>query len=141
MKTTKPRGSAVIILIVIVAVLIIGGGLFFVLNSKKTATAPNSTATTPANSENSTGSTVITNQVNIKDMAFTPDSITVAKGTKVTWVNNDGAAHTVTADDGSFNSGNLTNSKSFSQTFNTPGTYKYHCTLHSGMTGVVIVTP
>lgn len=145
MKSSKPKGSALLLIIIIVAVLLIGGILFFVLNRKKTATAPSGTnptqSTGTSTTANSTGSTVTTNQVDIKDMAFTPDSITVKAGSTVTWTNNDGAAHNVTADNNSFSSGTLTAGKTFSQTFNTAGTFKYKCTIHPNMTGVVIVTP
>ena len=57
----------------------------------------------------------------------------------VTWVNNDDAPHTVTANDGSFNSGNLDPGQSWSFTFTDPGTYTYHCSYHSWMEGTVIV--
>jgi plastocyanin len=144
MKSSKPKGSALIIIIVIIVVVIIGGGLFFVLNHKNTTTAPSATtSTTPASSSSSSssGSTVTTDQVTIKDMAFTPNNITIAKGATVTWTNNDNMVHTVTANDGSFASDSLAAGKTFSHTFNTPGSYKYHCVIHPSMTGTVTVTP
>jgi plastocyanin len=79
------------------------------------------------------------NSVSIKNMAFSPGSLTVATGTTVTWTNNDGITHTVTADDGSFNSGNLTPGMSFTHTFNAAGTVSYHCNIHPMMTGSVAV--
>ncbi len=57
----------------------------------------------------------------------------------VTWVNNDSVPHTVTAADGSFNSGNLAAGASYSYTFTTAGTFKYSCNYHAWMTGTVIV--
>ena len=81
------------------------------------------------------------NAVSIYNMAFSPSSLTVKAGTKVTWTNNDGYAHTVTSDDGtSFSSGNVAGSGTFAFTPTTPATYKYHCNIHSGMTGTIIVT-
>jgi len=82
--------------------------------------------------------------VTIADFAFAPGDITVSAGTTVTWVNEDGAPHTVTADDGSFNSGNLNTGDEFSFTFDEPGTYAYYCEYHggpegSGMSAVVTV--
>src|SRR6476620_723459 len=47
------------------------------------------------------------NTVSVKNMAFSPASLSVTPGTTVTWVNNDGVAHTVTADDGTFDSGSI----------------------------------
>jgi len=79
--------------------------------------------------------------VNIASMAFTPSTITVKVGTIVTWKNNDGFAHTVTSNDGtSFNSGNLAGGASFKYTTTTTGTFAYHCTIHAGMAGTLIVT-
>lgn len=80
--------------------------------------------------------------VTIANMAFGPSSLSVKVGTTVTWKNNDGYAHTVTSDDGtSFNSGNLAGGASFSYKTITAGTFNYHCSIHSGMTGTLIVTP
>ena len=80
-----------------------------------------------------------TNAVSIVNMSFSPSSITVSAGTTVKWTNNDNMTHTVTADDASFDSGNITSGSSSSKTFSTVGTYKYHCTIHPSMTGTVVV--
>ena len=77
--------------------------------------------------------------VSIKNMAFNPVSLSISTGTTVTWVNNDTTAHTVTADDGSFNSGTIATGAKFTWTFSTAGTFAYHCTLHTEMTGTVVV--
>ena len=78
--------------------------------------------------------------VSISNFAFGPNVLEVTAGTTVTWTNNDGANHTVTADDGSFDSGALGSGGTFSVTFDTPGTYTYHCGFHGQMTGTVVVT-
>lgn len=84
---------------------------------------------------------VAANAVSIYNMAFTPSSLTVKAGTKVTWTNNDGYAHTVTANDGAtFSSGNVAGGATFSFTPATAGTYTYHCNIHSGMTATLVVT-
>ncbi len=74
-------------------------------------------------------------------MYYSPSTITVVIGVNntVTWVNNDDAPHTVTASDGSFNSGNLNAGQSWTFTFTTPGTYAYSCAYHPWMKGTVIV--
>lgn len=78
--------------------------------------------------------------VNIAGLAFSPASVNVNPGDTVTWTNNDaGIPHTVTADNGSFDSGNMTTGQSFSQTFSTAGTFAYHCNVHPQMTGTVVV--
>lgn len=81
------------------------------------------------------------NTVNIAGMTFTPSTLTVKKGTKITWTNNDGFNHTVTSDDGStFSSGNLATSGVFTFTPSAAGTIDYHCNIHSGMIATIIVT-
>ena len=78
--------------------------------------------------------------VNIHDHAFDPDQIIVDPGTTVTWVNKeDSIAHTVTADDGSFDSGTLNPGDSYSVMFDGSGQVAYHCKLHPDMTGRLIV--
>lgn len=77
--------------------------------------------------------------VMIANFAFSPQTITVSAGDTVTWTNTDQAAHTVTANDGSFDSGLLSQGQSFSQTFSSPGTYSYICSIHPFMTGTVVV--
>ena len=57
----------------------------------------------------------------------------------VTWTNKDNLPHTVTADDGSFSSGNLNPTNQFSWTFSKPGTYSYHCSYHPWMKATIIV--
>lgn len=75
----------------------------------------------------------------IKDRAFHPTTLDVAIGTTVTWTNQDEFGHTVTADDGSFDSGTVSGGATFSQVFDTAGTFAYHCKIHSGMHGTITV--
>jgi plastocyanin len=77
--------------------------------------------------------------VTIQDFAFGPASLSVAAGTTVTWTNSDTAAHTATADDGSFDSSSIGPGATFSQAFDTPGTFPYHCSIHPNMTGTIAV--
>jgi plastocyanin len=72
---------------------------------------------------------------------YSPDPVTVVIGVNntVTWVNNDSAPHTVTANDGSFDSGNMAPTATFTFTFTTPGTYQYHCIYHPWMVATIIV--
>jgi len=79
------------------------------------------------------------NTVSIINMTFTPATITVTAGTTVTWKNNDNMTHTVTANDDSYDSGNIGAGSSFSKTFSIAGTYPYHCSIHPSMTGKVVV--
>ena len=78
------------------------------------------------------------NSVSIKNFSFTPNSLTVKVGTKVTWTNHDSVTHTVTANQGAFNSPVLPGS-SFSFTFTKAGTYAYHCMIHPYMMATIVV--
>lgn len=78
-------------------------------------------------------------QVQIADMAFQPGNLTVTVGDTVTWTNADSRPHTVTADGGAFDSGNVDEGGSFSFTFTEPGTYSYHCGYHSEMRATIVV--
>jgi LPXTG-motif cell wall-anchored protein len=83
--------------------------------------------------------------VSIVDDAFQPREIEVESGTTVTWTNEGGTPHTVTADNGSFESGNLDPGDDFSETFADSGRYPYYCEYHGGpggegMSGVVVVS-
>jgi len=77
--------------------------------------------------------------VNIVDYAFTPSMVSVPVGTVVTWTNTGNALHTVTSDNGAFDSGNLAKNGMYSYTFNQAGTFYYHCKIHPDMKGTVQV--
>jgi len=78
-------------------------------------------------------------KVEIANFAYDPDPVTVQVGGKVTWLNQDSAPHTATAEDGSFNTGTLEQGKLKSETFKQAGTYEYICQIHPDMHGVVEV--
>ena len=96
--------------------------------------APASTAATTT-----AATTTAANAVIIRDFSFQPGVLKVKVGAKVTWTDGDSVAHTVTADDKSFASHHLQPGGSFSFTFTRPGTYAYHCSIHSFMHGSVVV--
>ena len=93
---------------------------------------------TPEPGTSTTGSSGV--EVAIKDFAFNPPDLSIKVGTTVTWTNNDGVGHTVTSTDGVFESGVLAKGQTFSYTFNTAGTFPYHCTPHQNMTATITVT-
>ena len=70
---------------------------------------------------------------------YAPGTRKVDIGTWVTWSNAGQDPHTVTALDGSFDSGNLDPSDGFSWFFGDAGTFAYVCSLHPWMTGKIIV--
>ena len=143
-------GRATFGLIILLVVLI--GGLFSAAcgSSSKSSTptpggtkAPAATSTKAPASGTSTpapsGTASAQASVTISDFQFTPPSVTVKVGGTVTWTNNGPSTHTVTADDGSFDSGNLNAGKTFSHTFQTAGTFSYHCSIHPFMKAEVVV--
>jgi plastocyanin len=105
--------------------------------SGSSGSTPSSTSSTPSGSAApAAGATV----VEMLDSSFAPAAVTVTQGSTVTWRNVSTPPHTATADNGSFDSGILDEGGSFSQVFNTPGTYSYLCQVHPSMTGSVTVT-
>jgi len=79
------------------------------------------------------------NTVAITNFTFSPESLTIAKGTVITWQNNDAVAHTSTSDNQVWDTGNIAPGTSKTTTFGTAGTFAYHCTVHPMMTGTIIV--
>lgn len=79
--------------------------------------------------------------VEIVDFAFGPEEIVVEVGETVAWVNADEVAHTVTAEDGAFDSGEIQPGEGYSRRFDAPGRYPYHCDPHPFMKGIVRVEP
>jgi plastocyanin len=85
------------------------------------------------------GMTTTTTQVSIQDFFFSPANVSVPAGTTVTWVNEGNVPHTVTSDDGQFDSGVLMPGDSYTVMFKGQGTITYHCAIHPSMTGSVTV--
>jgi plastocyanin len=78
-------------------------------------------------------------EVSIAKFAFAPQQVTVTPGTTIVWTNQDGAPHTVTSDDKSFASKGMDTGDKFEHTFTSEGDFRYICTVHPFMTGVVHV--
>ncbi len=89
--------------------------------------------------EGGAGAAVGGTSAEMRAMAFAPTRIEIAAGTTIVWTNQDQLVHTVIADDGSWNSGDVAPGATWSHRFDTPGTYAFHCTPHPFMTGVVVV--
>jgi plastocyanin len=80
-----------------------------------------------------------TAEVKIDNFSFTPQTLTIAVGTTVTWTNRDDIPHTVVSTDGVFKSKVRDTDEKFSYTFTKAGTYPYFCSVHPKMTGKVVV--
>jgi len=70
---------------------------------------------------------------------FEPSTLTIRAGETVRWFNDDALPHTVSASDGSWDSGNLAPGQSFERRFDAAGTYPYLCRYHPGMIGTIAV--
>ncbi|HAR99921.1 MAG: Blue (Type 1) copper domain protein [Candidatus Moranbacteria bacterium GW2011_GWC2_37_73] len=110
----------------IIAVTVLFSGCSLYSASSQPA-APIQSQTTP----------VINNTITIQNFAFSPATITVKKGTTVTWTNNDSAPHQINS--ATFNSNLFNKGQTFSFTFNEVGTFDYFCAIHPSMIGKVIV--
>lgn len=143
--------KSTIIAITLAVVVVAGGGLAYFMysqTSKNTYPAPQTGGSaqqtnTPAATYNpATGSTQpaqTTYMVNIKNFGFEPANATVKKGTLVIWDNFDNVTHTVVGDKGGPSSSRLNPGNSYGYTFNTVGSFPYHCSIHPNMKGTVTV--
>ncbi|HVW23095.1 MAG TPA: cupredoxin family copper-binding protein [Candidatus Saccharimonadales bacterium] len=135
--------AVVIGVAIVVAIVLVTGNKASAPSETSNSHKSNSNSSQNQTSTNSNSSnTSATNTVAISSYSFSPGDITVKAGTTVTWTNEDAVAHTVTETDGQDGpkSGELNQGQSYSFTFNTPGTYKYNCSIHPYMTGTVTVT-
>jgi len=96
------------------------------------ATMPIKGAPTPA---------PVTAKVEIKDNVFSPQQLAIKPGDTVVWTNTGKSNHTVTGVGAVllWDSGNLAPGQQFKRTFDQPGVYQYHCSIHPGMSGAIIV--
>jgi plastocyanin len=109
--------------------------------SKKSSNTASTPASPPASGKGGGTKAV---QVSMKNIAFNPGTVTVEKGATVVWTNNDPVNHDVTKTGGpgadfKSGSGNVAGGDTYKQTFTTPGTITYKCTIHPGMDGKIIV--
>jgi plastocyanin len=77
--------------------------------------------------------------VSVDNFTFTPATVTVKVGSTITWTNRDDIPHIVVSTDQKFKSPVLDTGEQFSHRFDTPGTYKYFCSIHPKMTGQIVV--
>ncbi len=126
---------------VAVAAVIIVGAIAVLGHRSKTA---DDTAANPRQTDQPVAGEASPSSVVMHDMSFSPASITVKKGATVTWTNQDDVHHDVASDAGSPAGGPsgalIGKGEQISFTFNTVGTFTYHCTPHPFMHGTVIVT-
>ena len=77
--------------------------------------------------------------VSVDNFSFAPATRSVAVGSTITWTNRDDVPHTIVSTERKFKSPVLDTDERFSHRFDTPGTYKYFCSIHPIMTGMIVV--
>lgn len=132
-----------ILIYILVAGAVYGLVYYFVL-AKKSGYNYNNSASTPISNrgqKKSYGNQPLKSQnlVQIASYNFSPKSLTVKTGESVTWTNQDSVGHSATADSESFDTGILSQGQSNTVIFAKAGTFTYHCSLHPGMKGTIIV--
>jgi plastocyanin len=134
--------------IIIIVVVLLAGGVYFLTQSGYKTPAinqnanptPNTNPSTNNPSTNPSSGTPQTHVVEISGFAFNPTTLTIKVGDTVTWTNKDSTSHTVTSDSGSgLASSTFGNGKTYSHTFNTAGTFAYHCSIHTSMKATIVV--
>lgn len=117
----------------VLAVALVGCGGGKPESASPAATLPSGSATAPLSG---------TVKLQIDDFKTSPQNLFVKKGSLLEVINNDVAGHSLTADDGSFDTGVLGKGKSATVTLDTVGTFKFHCTPHpstAGLQGTITV--
>ena len=87
----------------------------------------------------STRTTSSRNTLTIANFSYEPDRLVVHAGATVRITNTDGTAHTVTARNGAFDTGDIAGGARTTSTITQPGTYRYYCKIHNYMTGTIVV--
>jgi plastocyanin len=124
--------ASVVIAGAIVATYVLSGNLNMGVEGSGNSIQP--TASIPSNS------TVVRIVANAGSNSFSPNPVEVKVGETVTWINDDSGRHTVTSQDGVFDSELMGKEQSFSFTFDKAGEYPYFCEPHPNMVGTVVVT-
>jgi len=109
------------------------------MNATLVVAQPGATAPPPATAAPVETPVPGSGEVAIIDFDYAPAVLEVPVGTTVKWTNQGVAPHTVTAKDGTFDSGFLNTGEGFTRTFTSAGTVEYLCSIHPAMVGTVVV--
>lgn len=127
----------------LVAMLLLCGPLSSAARPHAAASAANAAAMdlqSPAQTSSAASGQSSAAQVIIKNFQYQPTQLSVKPGETVTFRNEDIYDHTVTADDGSFNSGNIPGGKTWTLKITQPGTIGYHCIPHPNMKAQLVAS-
>jgi plastocyanin len=119
--------------VIVLIVVLVAAGLYY-LTANRTQS--------PNVEQNVQNVQNVQTRVDISNFAFSPASLTVAKGSTVVWTNNDSAPHNITFDNSGIPASPTMQpgGATYSYTFTSAGTYAYHCSIHPNMLGQVVVT-
>jgi len=122
----------------IIPTLLIFSGCGLTGSTLSTSNSPSNTPPTPSTPNVQVNTTKASSyNINIEKFTFSPATLTISKGSTVTWINNDSAPHQIKS--AIFKSASFSKGQSVSYTFNTAGTFDYICPIHPSMTGQIIV--
>ena len=125
----------------VIVVLLVGSSLTLAACGSGNESSPHAAASTPAATTAPAKPAAGGESVAIKGFAFAPQTIKAKVGQKITWTNDDSAAHTVTAKSGGeLDSGPIAQGSSFSFTPQQAGTIEYFCAIHPSMLGTIEVS-
>ncbi len=126
------RSVQMVLFAVAVAALGAGCGSSNSSGSSSNPASPSSSAST------GTPVSIVQGATRLTTTAYSPNPLTISRGTSVTFTNNDSITHTATAS-GTFDTGAISPGSSQTVTLQSAGTVTYRCTIHPGMTGTIIV--
>ncbi|MCX6711532.1 MAG: cupredoxin family copper-binding protein [Candidatus Woesearchaeota archaeon] len=128
-------------ILIIVILLVAGGIIFYTLQLPTSSNQSTNTGSPQVTQPPGSSSGPQSYNVDIQNFAFSPSTMNIAKGDTITWTNYDSVPHTVTSDSGSeLDSSSISPGQTYTHTFNTAGTFTYHCNFHVTMKATVIVS-
>jgi plastocyanin len=119
----------------------VAASIFALLATGCGSSTSNSMSTAPSSPSPTGGSsvTIVSGAQTLTTTAFSPNPLTIAVGTTVTWMNQDNTSHTATANNGAFDTGIVAPGGQASKQFTTAGSFAYHCSLHPNMVATITV--
>jgi plastocyanin len=104
-----------------------------------TTTSPSPTTTPQQAPAGSTTVTMPSGATTLTTTAYGTNPLNISVGTTISWLNSDSTTHTSTADGGAWSSGNIAPGARFNFAFQSAGRFTYHCQIHPGMIGTIVV--
>lgn len=135
------RKAPIFITTIVIVLVVIGVGVYFFSQRQTAPTQPSAMPDMSQQGQGQNTESSSANQISIENFAFSPATVTIKKGTTITWTNNDSADHTITKSDSKNgpNSPPLAKGQTYSFTFKDAGIFSYVCSLHPNMTGTITV--